>query len=136
LKEREERIIEFQGKEKAFRHLEECYAKLRKEKDETLVKLNERVKENKQLALQLDEALRRVATLEEEIGEIEEENSRTKERGEKIDLLMKENNRLNSVLMDKVNDIEKLQFRINHLESKFTNANSEAVKQKAVAEQR
>jgi cell shape-determining protein MreC len=43
--------------------------------------------------------------LKEEIVEIKQENTRTKEKGEKIDMLMKENNRLNSTLMDKVNDI-------------------------------
>lgn len=39
LKERDEKIIEFETKERSYRHLEECYTKVRKEKDEFFIKI-------------------------------------------------------------------------------------------------
>jgi A-kinase anchor protein 9 len=124
-KEREERLLELQGREKAHRLLEEANGKLKKEREEAVVRLQERTKENKSQALQLEERGSRIAQLEQELAEMEESSERSKERSEKMDRLMRENNRLNAALMEKVNDIEKLQYRLNNLDNRFSNAQAE-----------
>jgi hypothetical protein len=50
--------------------LDDCYTKLRKEKDENFLKMQEKIKENKSLALQLSEKKAVITGLEEELEEI------------------------------------------------------------------
>lgn len=124
-KDREERLLELQGREKAHRLVEEANSKLKKEREEALLRLQEKTKENKSQALQLEERTSRIAQLEQEVAEMEESSERSKERSEKMDRLMRENNRLNAALMEKVNDIEKLQYRLNSLDNRLSNAQAE-----------
>ena len=91
-------MYEMQSREKSHKHMEECLQKVRKEKDELFAKMQEKNKESKSLSLQLEEYRLRVNNLEEELLEQEENSERNKARSEKIDILMKENNRLNSIL--------------------------------------
>jgi chromosome segregation ATPase len=136
LKEKDEKIYEMQGKEKSYKHLEDCYTKVRKEKDDHFVKIQEKNKENKALNLQLEELRLRVVTLEEELQEQEEDTHRNKERGQKMDLLIKENNSLNGALQEKINEIEKLQIRINNLENKISDKNNDNLRMKAVIDEK
>lgn len=105
LKEKEEKIMQFQAREKDYKHLDDCYTKLRKEKDENFLKMQEKIKENKSLALQLSEKKAVITGLEEELEEIQFNNNRVKDRGEKMDILMKENDKLNTLVIEKVGEI-------------------------------
>lgn len=58
--------------------MEDCYTKVRKEKDEHFVKIQEKTKENKVINLQLEEYRVKVQGLEEELLEEEESSQRSK----------------------------------------------------------
>lgn len=136
MKEKEEKLMEFQAREKDYKHLEDCYSKVRKEKDDYFLKMQEKVKENKSLSLQLEERKVELMGLREELKEIEANNSRNRDRGEKMNLLMKENDRLNSQVIEKMGEIEKLQFKINSMDNKISEKNNENLKLKAIINDR
>lgn len=104
-----------QDQDRNRKHLEEYNTRLRKEKDEMYMKYQEKSKENKVLSLQLDEYKSKCKMAQEELKEILENNSRIKDRSEKLDTVMKQNTQLNETIIKKVDEIEKLEYKINHL---------------------
>lgn len=72
--------MEFQVREKDYKHLNECFTRTRKEKDQFFARLQEKIKENKTLTLQLEESKINIASLEEELEEIESDNIRGKDQ--------------------------------------------------------
>lgn len=79
------------------------------------LKYQEKSKENKALSLQIDELKSKCKFAQEELREIQENNSRIKDRSEKLDTVMKQNTQLNETIIKKVDEIEKLEYKINHL---------------------
>lgn len=53
-----------------------------------------------------------------------------------MDMLMKENNRLNSNLLEKINEIEKLQMKINNLDTKMTEKQNEVLRMKSAIDEK
>ena len=62
--------------------------------------------------------------------QLRQADGRGRERAEKIDTVMKENTRLNAVVMSKVDEIKKLQLQINKMDSKLEQQSSELNKLK------
>lgn len=66
------------------------------------MKHQEKSKENKALSLQLDEYRSKCKMAQEELREMQENNSRIKDRSEKLDTVMKQNTQLNEMIIKKV----------------------------------
>lgn len=84
--------------------------------------------------MQVEQYRNRVSILQQEMREIEQNNNRVRERGEKMQILMKENNRLTGSLHEKVNQIEKLQIKLNNMQIKLNEKGNEMLKMKGIIE--
>lgn len=78
LKEKNERIQELQDQERHKKHLEEYSGKLRREKDDLFHRHQEKGKECKALAMQVEELRSKNKLLQDEIQEMHEDSQRVK----------------------------------------------------------